>query len=129
MNNLNHKKGEASSTAIAKLNRESRILSGQDMLHPLKKFKKLQFKDGSREVTEYCNEFVSRIGMVNCSGQTVTKCTCIIDIAADLELSYAAEQCLIAHGGRIDETQKEFFWSGSTELWAEFICSIEDVVL
>ena len=47
--------------------------------------------------------------MVNCSGQTVTKCTCITDIAADLELSYAAEQCLIAHGGRSDETQKKFF--------------------
>ena len=115
LNNLNNKKGVASSSAIAKLNRESRILSGQDMLHPLKKIKKLQFKDGSREVTEYCNEFVSRIGMVNCSGQTVTKCTCITDIATDLELLYAAEQCLIAYGSKSDEMQTDFFRVG---LWS-----------
>ena len=100
MNNLIHKKGVASSAVIGKLNRESRILSGEDMIHPVKTFKKKIFHQRSPETIKYCSDFVSHIGMVNCSGQTVTKCTCITDIAADLELSYAAEQCLIAHAKR-----------------------------
>ena len=111
--NLIHRKGAASSATIGKLNRESRILSGKDMIHPLKKIKILQFKERSPEVSEYCSDFISHTGTVNCSGQTVTKYTCMMDIAADPELSFAADQCIIAHGGRSDEMQKELFRVGA----------------
>ena len=98
-----------SSATIGRIRKEARLISGEDMTHPFKKFNTMQFKEKSTEVSDYCSEFISNIGMANCSGRTVTNCTCIKDLSSEVELAYSAEKCLLAHGGRNNEMQKDFF--------------------
>ena len=66
--NLIHRKGEFSSAAIGKSRKKTRLALGEDMLHPVKQFKKIEFKERNNATVEYCQEFISHIGSVNCSG-------------------------------------------------------------
>ena len=108
--NLNHLFGESSAATIGKKNKVAKLLSGAEMIHPFKHFGESKFKTRDPAVILYCGDYISHIGSNNCYGKynKVTKCTCIADLFSDEDLTFAAQQCLVAHGGRSDETQHEF---------------------
>ena len=108
--NLNHLFGESSAATIGKKNKVAKLLSGAEMIHPFKHFGKSKFKTRDPAVILYCGDYISHIGSKNCYGKynKVTKCTCIADLFSDEDLTFAAQQCLVAHSGRSDGTQDEF---------------------
>ena len=109
MSNLIHKRGLENSIVIGKAKKKAKIDSGEDLLHPFKKYDMKKNIFGNDSTMEYCLSYLSHIGSKKCTFKDrVTKCNCMIKLAGNENLLLATATLMCVHAGRSKETRDEF---------------------
>ena len=112
--NLIHNIGDESSARIGKVRRDEKMAVGTEILHPddvVKKSKQKKIVLCDDELYVSCVDYLRHIGKEVChnpdSGEA-TKCSCLMELLEDDNMTSTAGILLRVHSRRNDEVKKEF---------------------